>query len=234
MPKIRLYLEKEIIKDQKILLSSDQKHYLKNVMRKKNSEKILIFNKESEWECFLNIDNDVSVTPIRFVRSNKEIPDIWICFSIIKPRNINFLVEKVTEIGVKRIVPIETEFSEKINLNISRLKKIIIEAVEQSNAMNLPEIDNTVKIEKLLAEWEDDRIIILCDELGGNSILDETVRLKNSKKTGIFIGPVGGWSFNDKRLFENKQVHRVSLGENILKADTAAIYSLSCLKALIK
>jgi 16S rRNA (uracil1498-N3)-methyltransferase len=232
MPKIRLYLEKEIIKDQKIILSSVQSHYLKNVMRKKNNDKVIIFNKESEWECFLNFDKDVSVEPIKFIRLKKKIPDIWICFSLIKQKNISFLVEKVTEIGVRKIVPIETEFSEKLNLNIPRLKKIIIEAVEQSNSINLPEIVDTVKIDKLLGDWEDDRVIILCDEQGGSPIFDAKVRLK-TKKIGIFIGPVGGWSFNDKNLLKKKKIFRVSLGENILKADTAAIYSLACLRALI-
>ncbi len=234
MPKIRIYLEKEIIKDQKILLDKKQMHYLKNVMRRKNGDYILAFNEQSEWECSLNFESNASLMPEKFLRSQNYIPDIWLCFSLLKTKSINNLIEKTSEIGVKKIVPLITEFSERTNLKVSRLKKISIEATEQSNSLVLPEITEVQKITDLLKNWNNERLIIFCDESGGDSIIRAKSLVMSFKKIAIFIGPIGGWSSNDKKLFKNRKIFRTSLGENILKADTAAIYSLSCIKALIE
>ena len=87
MPKIRIYLETEIIKGQKILLEHNQIHYLKNVMRKKNGEKIFVFNQNSEWECKLNFKSEQSLTAINYVRQKNKLPDIWLYFGIVKIKN---------------------------------------------------------------------------------------------------------------------------------------------------
>ena len=234
MSKIRIYLEKEIIKGQKILLDHNHIHYLKNVMRKKSEEKIFVFNQNSEWECKLNFYNEKTLTPINYVRKKNMLPDIWLYFGIVKIKNVNTLIEKTSEIGVKKIVPIFTEFSSKINLKINRLKKISIEAIEQSNSISLPEISEVQTLKNVLEEWDENRIIFFCDEKGGNRIFETQLMLKKFKKIAIFIGPIGGWSSSDRKLFKNKKVFKISLGDNILKADTAAIYSLSCVRALLK
>jgi 16S rRNA (uracil1498-N3)-methyltransferase len=233
MPKIRIYFEKKIIKDEKFLLNIDQTHYLKNVMRKKNGEKVLAFDESSEWECRLLFEEKVSLNPIKKIRSGKMIPDIWICFSLVKKKNVNYLVEKISEIGVRKIIPIITEFSETNIVNTMRLRKISIEAVEQSNSIKLPEISEVYSISKILENWDEDRMIFFCDECGGKSILGSEEAFQRYKKYAIFIGPVGGWSFNDRELFKNLKSYNFSLGSNILKADTAAIYALSCLRSLI-
>ena len=150
--------------------------------------------------------------------------DIWICFSLIKSKNFNYLLEKISEIGVKKIIPFVSEFSERYKLNYERCNKIIIEAVEQSNSMLIPEFRVLTGLKDLLADWDRERDIIFCNEKGkGKKIID----LPLKKKVAIFIGPVGGWSEKDKILFRDLKFYNVSLGENILKADTAAISSLS-------
>ena len=173
MPKIRIYLETEIIKGQKILLDHNQIHYLKNVMRKKNGEKIFVFNQNSEWECKLNFKSEQSLTAINYVRQKNKLPDIWLYFGIVKIKNINTLIEKTSEIGVKKIIPILTEFSSRINLKVNRLKKISIEAVEQSNSISLPEFCENQTLKNVLDEWDENRIIFFCDEKGGNPILNQ-------------------------------------------------------------
>ena len=234
MPKIRIYLEKQIIKDEKIFLDFNQIHYLKNVMRKKSGEKVFVFNEHSEWECQLNLNKENSLTPITFVRYEYKIPDIWICFGLIKLKNINNLIEKTSEIGVKKIIPLFTEFSSRISINNNRLKKISIEAIEQSNSFFLPEICETQTLNKLLMNWDKNRTILLCNEKGGSPIIKLKMLFKTFKKIAIFIGPVGGWSTSDIELFKDQKIFQISLGENILKADTAAIYSLSCVRALME
>ncbi len=233
MPKIRIYLEKDFFKDQNILLEINQIHYLKNVMRKKNGDKIIAFNGHEEWSCLFNLKNEISLKPIERLRAKKKIPDIWICFSLVKKRSINNLVEKISEIGLGRIIPIYSEFSEKLKLNIGRLKNIAIEATEQCNAITPPLISEIKDLGELIQNWDKERLIILCDETGGDSIFSLSNSIKKSKKIAIFIGPVGGWSLKDRKIFYEKEIFRVSLGKNILKADTAAIFSLSCVRALM-
>ena len=92
------------------------------------------------------------------------IPDIYLYFSLLKSRQTNYLIEKICEIGVKKIIPIKTEFSEKFNLNINRLKKIIIEAVEQSNGIFVPEIENLTSLNNISENWDKKRKIFFCDE----------------------------------------------------------------------
>ena len=234
MSKIRIYSENKIIKGQIILPHKHHIHYLKNVMRKKKDEKIFLFDKNSEWVCKINCKKKFNLLPLKLIRQKNLIPDIWICFGIVKTKNINNLIEKVSEIGVKKIVRMFTEFSMKLNNKIERLRKISIEAVEQSNAITIPEISEIKPLADLLREWDKERLIIFCDEKGGYPILSANKLFKKFKKIAIFIGPVGGWSISDKNIIYEQEIFRVSLGNNILKADTAAIYSLSCLRALME
>ena len=113
MPKIRIYLEKKIIKDEKILLNENQIHYLKNVMRKQNNDSIFAFDSVSEWRCSINLSKDKFLIPLELSRFSNPTEDVWLCFSLIKRKNIKNIIEKVTEIGVKKIVPMITEYSEK-------------------------------------------------------------------------------------------------------------------------
>ena len=228
MPRIRLYLKKNISKDEKIELSNQHFHYLNNVMRKKKDDTILIFNDKEEWIAKILSKNFVNPLELFRERVNKE--NIWIYFSLIKKRNINYLIEKVAEIGVEKIIPIETDFSERISLKIDRLKKIIIEAVEQSNSLIIPELVDTVNLKTTLSNWDNDRIIILCDE---KHKFGKNLNFSKEKKIAIFIGPVGGWSDNERKIFERKNHIKLSLGENILKADTAAILALSKVRELL-
>lgn len=233
MSKIRIYLKKEIIKDQKIFLDNSQIHYLKNVMRRKDGDNIVAFNESSEWECVFNHNDSAGLIPLKLLRSKNTIPDIWLCFSLVKSRSINNLVEKISEIGVQKIVPLSTDFSERIGFKLERLKKISIEATEQSNSMILPKILEVQNVGDLLENWDKERLILFCDENGGDRIFNAKSLLDKYKKFAIFIGPIGGWSKADREIFKKKTFFRLSLGENILKADTAAIYSLSCLRAII-
>ena len=143
------------------------------------------------------------------------------------------MVEKVSEIGVKKIIPMITKYSNQIPLNFKRLKKISIEAVEQSNSLNLPEIVETKKFIEVISEWEDDRLIIFCDEKKGLNINKVEREKNNFDKIAIFVGPVGGWADEERNLISKNNNLRVNFGYNILKADTSAIYCLSIFKGYL-
>ena len=160
MPKIRLYLNKKISNEDKIELSKDQIHYLKNVMRKKENDEIFIFNDEEEWLAEIEIIEKLILIPKKFIRKKSNKFNIWIYFGLIKNRNLNFLIEKVTEIGVNKIIPIQTAFSENINIKYDRLKKIIIEATEQSDSLLLPKLEDCKTLKGVLNNWDKERLII--------------------------------------------------------------------------
>ena len=174
----------------------------------------------------------MKIIPISIVKESKEIPDIWLCFAMIKSKNLSYIVEKVSEIGLKKIIPIITTFSEKFTPNYSRLKKIAIESVEQSEGMFVPKIEKSTNLDKLLANWDKERVILFCDEKRKGKDFSK-IKVKGFKKIGIFIGPVGGWSNEDKRKLKNLNYINISLGENILKVDTACIVSLAGVRNLL-
>ena len=233
MPQVRIYIQEVIKKNKYLYLGEKNIHYLKNVMRKKTGDNIIIFNDDEEWlsKCFF--EDEFKLNPEKFLRNKEKIKDIWICFGLVKTKNIDLLVEKVSEIGVKKIYPMITSFSNKIPLNYERLKKISIEAVEQSNSLNLPIICHAKNIKEILNDWEDDRLIIFCDEKKGIDISEINKKKNKFKKIAIFIGPIGGWSEEDRKLINKKDNLRINFGSNILKADTAAIFCLSIFKGYI-
>ena len=233
MPQVRIYIQEVIKKNKYIFLEQKNIHYLKNVMRKRTGDNILVFNDNEEWlsKCFF--EDEFKLNPEKLLRNKEKIKDIWICFGLVKTKNIDYLVEKVSEIGVRKIYPMITSFSNKNPLNYERLKKISIEAVEQSNSLNLPIICKSKNIEDVLNDWEEDRLIIFCDENKGIDISEINREEFMFKKIAIFIGPIGGWSAEDRKLIDNKENLRINFGSNILKADTAAIFCLSIFKGYL-
>ena len=232
MSKIRLYVETKISKSIGIKISKDQNHYLKNVMKVKVGQVILIFNSISgEWNA--RYENG-GLTAINCLRKKENfVSDIWVCFSLIKPKKINFLIEKISEIGVSKVFPLITEHSHKHILRQKRLQKIAVESVEQSNGINIPNIMDTKHIKNFLEDFNKDREIIICDEKEDDNHISNILKKIKGKKIAIFIGPIGGWSKSERDIFFNlSNCKTVSLGARLLKADTAAIYALSCIKAL--
>ncbi|MAI28892.1 MAG: 16S rRNA (uracil(1498)-N(3))-methyltransferase [Pelagibacteraceae bacterium TMED124] len=231
MPKIRLFFKENFFQNKPLILDNERFHYLKNVMRKNKNDKILIFNEKEEWSGKLQLEVK-KVIPENLIKKSEVIPDIWLCFALIKSKNINYLIEKVTEIGLKKIIPIETSYSEKYVPNYQRLEKVCIEAVEQSESLYVPKIEKKKKIFELLKNWDQERVIIFCDEdRNGKNILE--LPIKGGKKIAIFIGPVGGWSPHDRKALENLNFFNVTLGNNVLKVDTACIVSLSSIRNLL-
>lgn len=231
MSKIRLFFKEKIVNSKSIALDSEKTHYLKRVMRKKNGDKITIFNGKEQWEVELNL-TEYTVKPEKKTGMLGFVPDIYLYFSLLKNKQTNYLIEKVCELGVKKIIPLKTEFSENFNPNLCRLKKVAIEAVEQSNGILVPEIEKLSSLKEVLKNWNTERKVFFCDEDRKGKKISK-ISLSKKDKVAIFIGPVGGWSLKDKQLFESIEVNKINLGKNILKADTAAIVSLSGLQGLI-
>ena len=230
MSKIRLFFKEQFSKSDELKLTADKIHYLKRVMRKNDGEKIFVFNGFEEWITTFKISQSVLILE-ELTKKNNFVPNIDLYFCLLKNKQTNYLIEKISEIGLRKIIPITSEFSEKFNLNINRLNKIVIEAVEQSEGIFVPVVENLRNLESVLSDWDKTRQIFMCDEdRKGKQIYKYS--MKKNGKASIFVGPVGGWSSKDRSLFSNK-VSKVNLGPNVLKADTAAIICLSALRSLM-
>lgn len=197
------------------------------VFRYTNGDFVILFNGEGIDATYSIVE--MSSKECKLTRTNtipSYIPNkkVTLYLSIIKKDNFELVVQKATELGVSTIVPILSERSEKKNLNEERLKIISIEASEQCFRGDVPKIMPIVTLPKVLEnELPHDISIML--QMGGESFKDTSVQksINDAKNIALFIGPEGGWSENEEKLFENKGMKSISLCKTVLRAETAAI-----------
>lgn len=196
-------------------------HQWRKVFRFKGARETVILLPNSGVELVsevVSIDDKKAVVEI--VASNtKETRQkkIVLFQSIIKGDHFELVLEKCTELGVSHFVPIVAERSEKKNINLERAKKIVKEASEQSGKTILPIVDDVVTLEKVLNIFTVPSIAL--------DFSDQRIDAKNfsQKELGIFVGPEGGWTDREREFFKTKNVSMVSLGEQVLRSETAAI-----------
>lgn len=238
MRKIRLFIDKKSLKTNDLIEISEQDfHYLKKVMRVEINDEIQVFNGfDGDFKAKIaKIDKKSLEIIILDKIKEQEISNFTIlAFAPVKNVGIDFIAKKATEIGVSAFLPIITSHSIIDKINISRFKANIKEACEQCEANFIPEILPIIKIDKLLeSEFIKDKIIILCDESQNDKkayeILPEIA--KNRKKNQeilVLIGPEGGFSKEEfAKFYQIENLHSLSLGKRILRADTAMISALT-------
>ena len=238
--KTRIFVKQTISSNLIIYIKNKQHHFLKNVLRIKINDKINIFdNKTGEWEAniaTINRDNIV-LRVIKNVHVFKKSPNIWLLFAPIKQHRMTLAIQKATELGVLKIIPCLTEFTNIKNLNIRNLLDNAIEAAEQSRRLDLPEIEKETNLQTILSNWPNDRTLIFCDEKLSikKQIIESLLHLKNSNnKWAVLVGPEGGFSDLEKNMItKHKNVLPVSLGERVLRSDTAITVALFCLQELL-
>ena len=148
--KIRLYFSDKIKRDLVAYLKKEQSHYLKDVMRLKPGARFSVFNSQGEWRAIIeNYEKEVAKIKIleKFREKNNE-QNIWLAFTPIKQNPLNFIIQKGTELGVQKFIPILSERTAVKDINAERIKKIIIESAEQSNRISIPEINNLQPLKK--------------------------------------------------------------------------------------
>ena len=238
--KTRIFVKKTISSNLIIYIKDKQHHFLKNVLRVQINDIISIFDGiTGEWHTkILSINKDNTV--LQVIQNIKKItisPDIWLIFSPIKQHRMNLAIQKATELGVSKIIPCITEYTNIRTINIQSLYDNAIEAAEQSERLDIPKIQEQVDLKSLLTEWPEDRKLIYCDEKisNGKEIISTLLPLKDENyKWGVLVGPEGGFSDTEKELITKKKyVIPVSLGDRPLRADTAITVSLFCINKLL-
>ena len=225
---IRLYLPDSILENNTSLLSKEHTHYIVNVMRLKRGSKLNFFNKNGEWKSeiiFLNKDR----VEVRFLEKIKEADNLSkteIAICLVKKNPMDNILQKATELGASKIIPIVSERTEVKELNIDRAKKIVIEATEQSNQLVPPEITEVIKLKDLLKNFDESSKLLFADVNSKENL--KTEDLKNVKSFSILIGPEGDFSPAERELIlQNRAVKPFTLSRNILRSDTAVISAIS-------
>ena len=229
MNKIRLFVDHTLGEAQSVPLNKDQAHYIFSVMRKSIGETILIFDgNNGEWEASIEEISKKSGVLFCIKQTKPQImpPDLWLFFSPLKKVRTDFIVEKATELGVAKIIPVQTEHTNADRVNLSRLSAHAIEAAEQCGGTYIPKIEELQKINEVLENFPPDRRLLFCDE----KLQASEVNLENLKKGkwAILVGPEGGFSEIERNYLKGlKFTFSISLGPRILRADTAAVTAIS-------
>ena len=228
MSNIRLFFEKSLSLNLKSKLNNPQSHYLSKVMRIKIGENFSLFNKKGEWLAKIEqISNGIVEFSIsKQLRKSESSKEIWLAFSPIKSNYFSFMVQKATELGITKFIPIIFERSVVRKINLDRLNKIIIEASEQSNRINIPKIEKPQNLKSFLNKNKNKMNLIFTDLNSKNKKLDTNKLAK--KPICIIIGPEGDFSEAEREeILSYEGVSSLKINENILRSETAAISTIS-------
>ena len=225
MTYIRLFFKENLSDKLNSNLDKSQSHYISKVMRIKEGESFSLFNDSGEWEAKINeikkgIVNFIIVKKLKNSENNSEI---WLAFTPIKLNYLNFMIQKATELGVTKFIPILSERTMVRDLNSERLNKVIIEASEQSNRIKLPKLEKLVKFKDFIKLYKDTNIVF-----GDLNSSNDQIKINKDSPVCILIGPEGDFSENErKEILDLKNVKSLKINKNILRAETAAISIIS-------
>ena len=231
MSNIRLFFPKSLSINLLDKLDKSQSHYVSKVMRTKENEVISLFNNTGEWEAkILTISKSlVEFKVIKQLRKKETSKELWLAFSPIKSNYFNFMIQKATELGVTKFLPIIFDRTIVRKINKERLEKVIIEAAEQSNRISVPTIEEPQKLKNFLSN---DMDLIFTDLNTSNTKID--LKKLTTKPTCVIIGPEGDFSEEEReKILKFKGVQPIKINENILRSETAVISALSIINYAI-
>ena len=228
MSNLRLFHLDNIIENTTSLLSKEHTHYVVNVMRLKRGSNLNFFNKSGEWLSeivFLDRDR-VEVKFLDKIKEPTNTSNIELAICLVKKGPIEIILQKATELGVSKIIPIISDRTEIRELNFERANRIVIEATEQSNQLSMPEINPIIKLKDFIHSISNDKKLFFADVNSKNKLNSED--LGQNKKVSILIGPEGDFSPVERELILSKpETVPFSLSENVLRTDTAVISAIS-------
>jgi 16S rRNA (uracil1498-N3)-methyltransferase len=239
--KVRLFVENPLRPGATIDLVAPQAHYIKTVMRLGHGDVCAVFNgQDGEW-CGTLVEGGAKkgcrLALNEQTHRQKDDPDLWLAFAPVKKTRTDFIVEKATELGISRLWPVFTENTISRRINIERMRSGAIEAAEQCGRLSVPTLSEPTSLDALVSEWPQERLLFFLDESGGGIPLADALVKTNAEKTapasGFLVGPEGGFSQKERdHLKALDSTIGVSLGQRILRSETAVVSALACWQAL--
>ena len=232
MSNIRLFFSNSLSANLTDKLDKSQSHYLTKVMRVKENEVFSLFNKGGEWEAkILGISKSiVEFKTTKQLRHKENTKELWLAFSPIKSNYQNFMIQKATELGVTKFLPIIFDRTVVRKINKERLEKIVIEASEQSNRINVPSIESSQTLDIFLKK---NLMNLIFTDLNSDNIKVDKSKLTD-KPICIIIGPEGDFSEAERdKILSFRGVQSVKINENILRSETAVISAISIVNYVI-
>lgn len=238
---IRLYINQPLNASAEIVLNTRDSQYLGKVMRCQPGDNILLFNGyDGEWRAALTeIESKKAVCKLtEQTRRQCEETDLWFAFAPVKRARLDFIAQKVTELGVSRILPIKTERTIITRVKTSRLVANAKEAAEQCERLTLPVVEEFQPLSNFLKAWPTERKLLFCDEEKSDPLANEALLRVDSKPAswlwGLLIGPEGGFTDRERQQIRALDVCvPVSLGPRILRSDTAGVAALALWQAAL-
>ncbi len=232
----RLHVAESLADGTELSLAPEQSHYLAHVLRLVAGDAVRLFNNENgEVLAYITTiaKKSVSLRCERQVHAVQPPPDIDYVFAPLKHQRLDYLVQKATELGARRLQPMITARTIAERVNLDRMRANVIEAAEQCNLVFVPEVLEPLSFASLMKSWDQTRAIIFCDETAKS--FDPRLALENlHPPAAVFVGPEGGFTEDERSLLKSMPyVAAISLGPRIMRADTAAVAALALVQATI-
>jgi 16S rRNA (uracil1498-N3)-methyltransferase len=233
----RLFVTGDLGSGAVIELSREQTNYLVNVLRLPDGAAVHVFNsRDGEWRALLarRGRRDAMLDVERQTRPQVGGPDVHYLFAPLKRTRLDYMVQKATELGVARLIPVTTRYTVAERVNLERMRANVIEAAEQCGILRVPDVAETSTLRRALEALEPGRRLIFCDEAAPIQDPIEALGSVEPGPLGVLIGPEGGFSDDERSLLlARTDVVRLALGPRIMRADTAAVAALALINAVL-
>jgi 16S rRNA (uracil1498-N3)-methyltransferase len=234
----RLYFDAPLTSGAALVLEAGQANYLRNVLRLDAGDPVLVFNgREGEWRATLAVGGKRAISLVLGERTREQTAalDLHYWFAPLKHARLDYMVQKAVEMGAARLQPVFTRHTQVQRVNFARMRANAIEAAEQCGILTLPVIAAPLPLERLLADREQTRLLVFCDE--DAEVKDPVAALAAVHRGGtlaVLVGPEGGFAEDERAaLLAAPNVVRLALGPRILRADTAAVAALALVGAVL-
>src|SRR5712675_76888 len=240
--KPRLFVDVALAAGETVALERSQSNYLGNVLRLSAGGTILVFNgRDGEWQAsILGRKRPDSLDIVVQTRPQDRLPDLAYVFAPLKHARLDYMAQKAVEMGASSLQPVLTRHAQVTRVNLERMRANAIEAAEQCAIVTLPEIRAPLTLERLIAEFDPDRLLVFCDEEA--EVKDPVAALLQARDArggrplalAVLIGPEGGFAADERAaLLELPNAVRLALGPRLLRADTAAVAALALVGAVL-
>lgn len=234
----RLYVQASLAGGAEVALDRDQANYLFNVLRLAEGDPVLLFNgRDGEWRARVaRLGKRGGILAVgERLREQPAAGDLHVLFAPLKHARLDYLVQKMVEMGASRLQPVITQYTQVARVNLERMRANVVEAAQQCGILTLAEVVEPLPFDRMLETLGPHRLLIFCDE--DAEVRDPLAALNSALHfTGIavLLGPEGGFSDGERQtLLSRPKVLRVSLGPRILRADTAAVAALALVQATL-